>query len=229
MDAPLLPHDANGLDLGDVVIEFRQETRKIIALHKSSGDHYTMQAAPRSGIIDVHRTWRDLEGTTRHQTLFAMHGHQLVPLLQELPWIFAQFLTLVRRLRIGWLHHRHITIMRGLEPITHDEIAAVTRVHAKHKKRLVLDEERFAAQAALPEFLDEIWEWPDCGFSLFHRNRKIGIAVKGTDRAGQVHLVWIKLRDLRGLFTEAEPRVIATVARYAIPKEEYGNYPELAV
>jgi hypothetical protein len=228
MDAPLLPQGANGLDLGDVVIEFRQETRKIIALHKASGDHYTMQAAPRSGIIDVHRTWRDQEGTARHQTIFAMHGHQLVPLLQELSWVFVEFLRLVRRLRVGWLHHRHITIVRGLEPTTHDEIAAVTSAHRKHKKRLVFDEERFTAQVTVPEFLDEIWEWLDGAFSLLHRNRKIGIAIRGTDRAGQVHLVWIKLRDLRRFVAQAEPRVIAAVGRYAIPKEEYGEYPELA-
>jgi hypothetical protein len=229
MDAPLLPQGANGLDLGDVVIEFRQEARKIIALYKASGDHYTMQAAPRSGIIDVHRTWRDRDGTTRHQTIFAMHGHQIVPLLQELSWVLVEFLGLVRRLRIGWLHHRRITIVRGLEPTTHDEIAAVMRVHRKHKKRLVFDQERFAAQIVLPKFLDEIWERPDCAFSLLHCNRKIGIAIRGTDRAGQVHLVWIKLRDLRRFFTQAEPRVIAAVGRYAIPKEEYGKYPELAV
>jgi hypothetical protein len=47
----LLPHGADGLDLGDVVTEFRQETLKIIALHKASGDHYTMQAEPREPLL----------------------------------------------------------------------------------------------------------------------------------------------------------------------------------
>ena len=135
MDDPVLPDGAIGLDLGDIVIEFRQETRKLVVLHKATGYHYTLQAAPRSGIIDVHRTSRDPSGITRHQTVFAMLGARLLPVLHELEGLMREFLALVRPLRIGCLHHRHISIVRGLEPTTPAKIAAITR---KRKKRLVL-------------------------------------------------------------------------------------------
>jgi len=35
---------------------------KVVMLAKTAGEHYTLQAGHNSGIIDLHRTWRDTNG-----------------------------------------------------------------------------------------------------------------------------------------------------------------------
>jgi hypothetical protein len=55
-----LPHGANGIELGDLAIEFRAD--KVILFVKFSGDRYTLHSGRESGVLDVHRTWRDKSG-----------------------------------------------------------------------------------------------------------------------------------------------------------------------
>jgi hypothetical protein len=66
-----MPHDAVGFDLGDLAIEFRAD--KMVLIRKSLGDHYTIQLGAPSGVLDVHRTWKDELGREQHKTVFAMH------------------------------------------------------------------------------------------------------------------------------------------------------------
>jgi hypothetical protein len=214
-----LPHGAKGFDIDEFAIQFGLD--KIIALRKSTGEHYTLHAGTNSGVLDVHHTWTDENGQVRHQTLFALRHDDLLPLIAELEWLVPGFLRVVRPLSVGWLHHRHISIVRGLDPVTDEDIAAVTQ---KRHKRLVISEEKLSQNIKTPDYLEEIWGFPDGAFSLFHRNRRIGIGIKATDPGGSVHLMWIRLRDLRRFISQAEGNVITTVLRYAVPKEQYGNF-----
>jgi hypothetical protein len=76
----------------------------------------------------------------------------------------------------------------------------------------------------IPEYLEEIWDFPDGAFSLFKRGKKIGIGIKVTDPTGHAHLYWLKLRDISRLFGELEEHFIGAASKYAIAKEKYKDY-----
>src|ERR1035438_8108771 len=130
----MLPQGARGIEIEDLVMEVGKD--KIVMLRKSAGDHYTLQAGHQSGIIDLHRTWRDANGEEHHETLFAMRRDDLSTLLNAFASWPQDLLRLLRPLRVGWLHRHGISIVHGLVPTTDGEVAAVTR---KRHRRLVVD------------------------------------------------------------------------------------------
>jgi hypothetical protein len=87
-----------------------------------------------------------------------------------------------------------------------------------------MDEEKLQANLSVPEYLDDIWEFPDGAFSLFAGPRKIGVAIKATDRLGCARLYWFKLRALSRFFQSCEANFLATALKYAIPREKYKDY-----
>jgi hypothetical protein len=99
----MLPQGARRIDIADLVLELGRN--KVVMLRKSAGDHYTLQAGHQSGIIDLHRTWRDANGGEHHETLFAMRRDDLFTVLNAFAWP-QELLRLFRPLRVGWLH-RH--------------------------------------------------------------------------------------------------------------------------
>jgi len=216
-----LPHGASGIEFGDFVIELRKD--KVVALAKNRDEHYTLHAGEASGILDLHRTWREADGIERHQTVFAIQRSDLPAVLAELSSVPTGILCLFRPLRVGWLHWNNIGVVRGLNPTTDADIAAITRKRPG-KKRVIVDEDKVRANIVIPEYLDEIWAFPDGAFSLFRRGRKIGVGIKATDQTGYVHLYWFKLRDISRLFSEFQDRFVAVAAKYAIPKEKYKDY-----
>jgi hypothetical protein len=100
---------------------------------------------------------------------------------------------LLRPLRLGWLKHHNIGIAYGIDPVSDADIAAVTR---KRKRRLALDAELYRRNALVPKYLEDIYDFPDGNFSLYHRGRQIGIGFKKTMPDGDVRFYWIKRRDL---------------------------------
>ena len=216
----MLPHGARGIEVGDLVLEVGRD--KIVMLAKGAGEHYTLQAGHNSGIIDLHRTWRDANGAEHHETLFAMRRDDLVDLLQAFASWPHELLRLLRPFRVGWLHRHGIAIVHGLIPTTNDEVAAVTR---KRRRRLVVDEQQWNANITIPEYLDAVRDFPDGAFSLFDGARNIGIGLKNTDTEGNVHLSWLKLRDLTRLVTTWERQLNNALQRHAIPPEQYPEYP----
>ena len=214
-----IPHRAVGFDLGELAIEFRQD--KVIFIRKSLGDHYTIQLDTPSGVLDVHRTWKSESGREQHKTVFAMRRSEIPNLIRELSPVTAGLLTF-RRLRVGWLARNNIGIARGLELATTDEIAKVTR--KARRKRLVLDEAKLRAQLQIPEYLEEVWDFPDGPFSLVQRRCRIGIGIKLTDQFGAPWLYWMKLRGLIGRSSVAWDQIFEAAMRYAIPPSDYGRY-----
>lgn len=222
IDGALLPKGAKGIEVDDFVIEMGRD--KIVLLSKFAGDHYTLHAGNKSGILDLHRTWRDTNGVEQHQTLFAIRRDDLFSLLATWTSWPIELLRLLRPLRIGWLYRHGIGIVHGLDPTSDDEVAAITR---KRRKRLVVDEDQWHATLTIPEYLDEVRDFPDGAFSLFSGDRKIGIGFKKTDSQGEIQLFWLKLRDLTRLAANWQQQFIGALQRYAIPPERYGEYPAL--
>lgn len=220
-----LPHGANGIEVGDFVIEFLGD--KIVALAKGTGEHYTIHLGANSGILDIHRTWRDADGQERHQTIFAMR-HVVTPaFLGELTPMVGGMFRLIRKLRVGWLDRHDIGIVRGLEALTDDELAAVTKRRPK-RKRIVIDEDKLKRNLRIPGYRDELWDFPDGAFSLFSGARRIGVGFKITDTTGYARLFWVKVGDMNRFGRSAQEHILAVAAKYAIPPEEYAQYRVLA-
>lgn len=91
------------------------------------------------------------------------------------------------------MKHRTIGIARGVDPVSDEDIAAVTK---KYKRRLTLDAGLYERNIFVPEFLEDLYDFPDANFALFHRNRQIGIGFKKTAANSNIRLFWIKRRDL---------------------------------
>jgi hypothetical protein len=119
-----------------------------------------------SGVMDLHETHPETDGQEQHRTLFAMHHDDLASVLAEAALMLPEFLRLFRPLRLGWLKHRNISIARGIDPVSDDDIAAVTR---KHKRRLALDAGLYDQNVFVPEFLEEVYDFPDGNFDLGHK------------------------------------------------------------
>lgn len=217
-----LPHNAKGIDLGDLVIMFCPD--KALVTRKTAGDHFTLHFGYGSGVIDVHRTCKD----GQHNTIFAMRRDNIPAFLAELESLVPALVRLLRPLRLGWLARQGIGIAWGAFPTEEKHISRITRLGPKRwKRRLVLDQEKFLSEIYAPEYYEEVWSQPDGQFSLGKNGQVIGMAFKSTDPYGNARLAWIKLRDLNRLSGQAWRLMKEAALRYAIPESEYHNYPFL--
>jgi hypothetical protein len=220
---PTLPHGADGIELGDLVIEFRAD--KVIALRRNVEEHFTLHAGNNSGVIDIHRTRKDAQGCEQHATIFAMRRDNILPFLNELSSLIPNFLQLFRRLNLRSIEDQQIEIVRGVLPIEQEHIGRVTR-RKPGRRRLVLDPQKLRDEIYAAEYLEEVWDWPSEPFSLWKNGRMIGIAFKASDPHDTAKLSWIRLRDLARFYSEMQHLVEQVALRYAIPPSEYHNYPD---
>ncbi len=188
---------------------------KIVFMVKSSREHYTLHFGPVTGVMDLHRTWAGEGGVSCHETLFAIRHADLAALLSELAPDAVGMTRLIRRLRVGWMHRHSIGIVRGLEPTTDEQIAAITTKRLG-RKRLMLVEEKFKASIQRPEYLDDVWDFPDGPFSLFDQRGRVGVGFKTTDRFGLARLHWVKLRDFHRFSRAMMQRLCDAAGRYAL-------------
>lgn len=110
-----------------------------------------------------------------HRTLFAIRRSDISPALEVLRPPLSELLSLLRPLRLAWLKHRDIGIARGINLISDIDIAAATR---RRKGCLAIDPQLYEAHIFVPEFLEEIYDFPNGTFALFRRQRRIGIGFK---------------------------------------------------
>jgi hypothetical protein len=232
VDRYSLPHGARGIESESFAIEFRGD--KIVFVSKLDGEgrraaqgkdkHYTFHAGLDSGVMDLHETESGPDGRSQRHTLFAIRRDDLPPILDELAPMLPELLGLLRPLRLGWLKHRNIGIARGVDPVSDEDIAAATR---KHRGRLTLDPQLYEQHVFVPDYLDEVYDFPDGNFALFHRCRHIGIGFKKTYADGGVRLFWIKLRDLTRFGNTWQAKLARTLGTAAIPRDRYADYPFL--
>ncbi len=224
MDRYTLPHGAKGIEGEDFAVEVGADKLVFVPKSAGGGRHYTLHAGPDSGVIDLHETQPTPDGQEQHRTLFAMRRDDLPALLGDTAAILPELLGLLRPLRLGWLKHRNIGIARGIEPVSDADIAAVTR---KRKRRLTLDRQLYERNVFVPEYLEEVYDFPDGNFALLHRGRPIGIGFKKTMPDGDVRLFWIKRRDLLRFGHDWQEKVIDALRRAAIPAERHSDLPFL--
>ena len=231
MDRYSLPHGAKGIESEDFALSFGPD--RIVFAPKPAQrkpedeepeTHYTFSARQDSGVIDMHETTVLPDGSKAYRTLFAMREEDLPPVLQGLAAMVPELFGLFRPLRLGWLKHRHIAIARGIDPVSDEDIAAITR---KRKRKLALDPQLYEENVFVPEYLEEIYDFPDGNFSLLCRNCPIGIGFKKTDAEGRVHLFWIKRRDLLRFGHHWQDKVMNALQAASIPRDRYGEYPFL--
>jgi hypothetical protein len=225
MDRYSLPHGAKGIEADGFAVNFAGDKLVFIPKSEGAGKHYTLHAGPKSGVIDLHETEPAADGGEQHRTLFAVRHDDLPALLGEATPMLREFLDLVRPLRLGWLKRKNIGIARGIDPASDADIAAVTR---KHTRRLTLEAGLYRQNVFVPEYLEDVYDFPDGNFSLFHRGRNIGIGFKTTDADGSVRLFWIKRRDLMHFGSAWQAKVMDALRRIAIPPERYPDYPFLS-
>jgi len=225
MEGYSLPHDAKSIESDEFAIVFGDD--KIVFVPKAEGKekHYTLHAGYRSGVIDLHETETDDGNRKRHRTLYAIRRDDLPAVLSSVASIVPALMGMLRPLRLGWLKHRKIGIARGVDPISNDDIAAITR---KKQRRLTFDADLWQRHVYVPEYLEELYGFPDGNFALFHCGRQIGIGFKKTDGDGNVRLSWIKRRDLTRFGHDWQDRVIDALRRVAIPPERYPEHPFLS-
>lgn len=222
-----LPYGARGFELEGLAVEFCGD--KLLWIDRNRAEHYTMHMGSSSGVFDVHRTWSDADGL-HHQTVFAIKLSELPKAMEGLAEtsMLQNFLQLYRPLRIGWLKRHGIMLVRGLDIVDNDGMAAITR---KRKKRLSMDEDRVRAQIVVSEPSDEVYDFPDGPFSLFtgrrNRVRRIGIRFKHTDPSGKAILHWVKLKDLSRIVRLNYPLVMQFLDHHAIPRERYSEFSVL--
>jgi hypothetical protein len=232
MDRYSLPHGAKGIEGEDFAVAFGADKVVFIAKPRADGQpveqetemHYTFHAGPDSGVIDLHQTTITADGQKHYRTVFALRTNDIPPVLQRLAPMIVELLSLVRPLRLGWMMHRGIGIARGVDPVSDQDLAAVTR---KRKHRLVLDAQLYEQNIFVPEYLEQVYDFPDGNFTLFQRGRNLGIGFKATDASGNVRLFWIKRRDLLRFGNDWQPKVIDALRSVAIPPERYVDYPFL--
>jgi hypothetical protein len=207
----------SGIEFGDLALEFRGD--KVIMLARNRNEHFTLEFGENSGILDFHRTWRSPNGIEHHETLFAMNRADLPALLAELEPSVTGILQIVRRLRAGWLYRNWIDVVIGLDPMTEEDVLAISR-QRRRRKRVVIDEELLKPRARFLEDPADIWNLPDATFSLVAGGRKIGFGMKLTDRSGFRHLYWLKLRDLSRVSHTFQAHLIAVASKYSLPKSK---------
>jgi len=129
---------------------------------------------------------------------------------------------LIQPLRVDWMYRRGVGIVCGSEPVSAHDIAAVTN---KRGRRLVFDAARYLGSIFVPEYLDDIYDFPDGKFSIHQGRRNTGIGFKMTDRAGHARLFWIKRRDLARFANSWQQKILEALRTIAISPERYANHP----
>jgi hypothetical protein len=232
MNRYLLPHGAKGIEAEGFALAFGADKVVFIGKPRIDGEpnepgtemHYTFHAGLDSGIVDLHETRTAADGQKHYRTLFALRTNDIPPVLQQLTPMLAELMSLVRPLRLGWLAHRGIGIARGIDPLDDQAFAAVTR---KRKSRLVVVPQLYEQNVFVPEYLDEVYDFPDGNFALLRRGRHLGIGFKATDPAGNIQLSWMKRRDITRFGNRWQPKIIDALRSAAIPREQYPDYPYL--
>jgi hypothetical protein len=221
---PTLPHGARGIECENFALQFLSDKILFVPRSGAEGEHYTLHAGSNSGILDLHETQMSSGHSEQHRTLFAIRRANIPAALEAIRPLLSELLALLRPLRLGWLKHRGIGIARGIDLISDEDIAAAMR---KRKGRLAIDPQLYEAHIFVPEFLEEIYDFPNGTFALFRRQRRIGIGFKATRADGDVCLSWVKLSDLMRFGHDWQEKVMSTLQTLAIRSERYPDFPFL--
>jgi hypothetical protein len=226
-----LPSGARGMDFENFSWEVRPDGKLHFFLKEGGGAHWTLHPGSRSGVLDLHKTSVNVNGTRSHKTLFMIKVEDVDKLVNEIgliliPGLLQQF----RPLNLRWVRRRRIAIVRDPSS-TLAEVAAVT--YENRRKRLQFDPQKI--QKALENAIspDDLLVMPDGSFRLMAirrwGTRWLGVGLKVTDYTGATHLLWTRPEELVDFGERAEGIIIIreTAMKYLIPAEDYSKYLSL--
>lgn len=197
-DGPL-PHGAKKIKIGDATLIFLNDK---IVLSARGDRHLTLHVGSHSGRLDIHETRRRAGGTEEHERLFSITHGNLALLFNDLePAVAASLKKMLRPLRPGWMIRQRIGVILGLLP----NDASLAEITTKRDGKLMLDAEKLATRARVPEWLDELYDLPDAQpFTVFSYRKvdpkMIGVGFKFRDETGGAHLKWLRFGEI-GLAT----------------------------
>lgn len=209
-----LPLGARGIDLHEAVLMCARN--KIVLARKGAREHYTIHFGSCSGELDIHRTTNAIDGSATHQRLYSISHDRLVSLLEETaPQMFEAFMRCVHPLDLRTLAGKKISVVVGLL-MTSDEIETVADVR---DEKLVMNPDKLAARAWIPESLDELHRLRDGEFfTLFagksHAPRVVGHGFALIDAAGQHHLLRLSSRRLDAEIDRMTSLLLEAAAKY---------------
>jgi hypothetical protein len=225
MPRPTLPHRARGIEGENFALQFLADKIVIVPRSAAEGEHYTFHAGPDSGVLDLHETHMSSGRSEQHRTLFAMRRDDLPAALGAMTPVLSELLALLRPLRLGWLKHHGIGIALG-------SISSAMKTSPP---------QRTSEKAGLQSTGNSMKPIFSC--RSFWRKSTIfrtetspcSAVVAGSASAsrppwrggGDVRLAWIKLTDLMRFGRSWEPKVMSTLASFAIPPERYADFPPL--
>jgi len=226
----MLPPNVTGIDFGELILEIKPD--KIILIKKDKNSiHYTLPFGDKTGIIDIHKTWCDENGKPQHETIGAIRKETLAVILKVFmeeagQSILQDFLSFLRPCRLGWLKHRNIGVVTGLFP-TETDIPKITR-KSRGGKRLKIDIKLLEQNITAPEYLNDIYDYPDeTVFTLLKRRKnkwkQIGMLFKKTYSNGGQRLFWTKFGGEIKLLNKYESIILPIIKEYSLSDEEIKN------
>jgi hypothetical protein len=209
-----LPLGAKGIDFHEAVLMCARD--KIVLSRRHAKEHFTVHFGPHSGELDIHKTTRAPDGSFAHQRLYSIPHDRLAQLLEDIaPKVLDVFMKSVQPLDLRTLAKKRVVVVVGLL-MTTAEIETVTDVR---DGKLVLNPDKIAARAWIPEFLDELHELKDGEFfTLFedrrHAPRIVGHGFALTDAEGRHHLLRLSSRRLAAEIDRMTGLLLEAAAKY---------------
>ena len=209
------------IDLGFMKFVVCTDGKMIFIPKKPGAPHITIHPGGPSGIIDIHETTPESNGSVQHKTLFAMRQGDLGKLFQDLAhlddMVKQSVRAILRPARPGWLLHRGIMLLPGLSESEH------LTVMERKGKRLTFSEEKYLT--SLDSAPQDLWDYPDGSFFYMSVRRKnaeriVGILLKIPTVGGGSRLVWMKSTDLTRFFERVKEMFITAAKKYALPLSE---------
>lgn len=221
-----LPFGARGLASEDFFVQFQGD--KIVFGSRTSAEYYTLEFGRRSGMIDLHKTYWGSLGNKIHEPAGAIEVKAIPKLAGELSSPLIDSLKkLIRRTSIGWLSHRKIGIVKG--PYSNEQ-DLIKILRLGKKKRLIADRQLALRQIGIPEYLDDVLEYPDGMFTLISCRRRsvrqIGFLYKITSPHGIPHLFWVKHRDLKRFGRQFGNLFLSKLKKCALPQDAVRKWLE---
>ncbi len=229
-----LPHRARGLALGPAALILARD--KLVLSAGDGRAHLTVHFGPHSRVIELHETVTESDGSKTHKRLFTITHANLELLVREIAPGFLKVMSdLLNPLRVGWMARRQVAVVVGLIP----DDADIEKVTSVRRGKLIVDPDKLATHASVPEFLEELYDLRDgTSFALFDcrkpgGSRLLGIGFKYTDSVAQPHLTWFRRSAMADAMKRLTSQFHEAAARYGqfhepLPWSVLGSPPNAA-
>jgi hypothetical protein len=213
-----LPRAVKAIDLGEAWVHFAKEKLVVSSKAVGASEHLTVHFGPISKELDVHKTHTAADGVKTYETLFKIAHKDIELMMEELAApILESLISVARPLTLEYMERQGMGAIVGPLP-TQANLGAAIDVR---KRRLTINEEKFAAEYSTPKYLDELYDLEEGKiFILICRaNRRdahrVGFGFPVTDRRSRRRLVWIPDKVLEKQLDRLSELFQAAALKYA--------------